>query len=422
MPASLRVTQTRSTISHIARNRATIRALGLHGIGSSSILPDNPAVRGHGPPGPLPRDRRGAPGGRGRDDPGEALMKIHDLHPAEGSVTKRTRVGRGIAAGKGKTAGRGTKGQRRARARRSRPGSRAARPRSTSGSRSSAASATSTTSSTRSSTSARSARRSRPASSRSRRARPVTVNADTLKQAGPGPSRPPAAQGARQRRRRAPSCSCSPTPSPAARGRRSRPPAAPPRSSRSRPARSRPSGSTSPPTRRPPSREAAPAARGPRPSREGRPRRPTPRRPRPTRRAAAPPSRPPSRPRGRRRARDARGGRRGRRGRQRLAPVFEALLNAFRAPDLRRRILFVAGILLVFRLLAHVPIPGVNSGAAEGLPRHERDLRPARPVLGRRPDELLGRGAGREPVHQRLDHHAADDGRRPLAPGAAARG
>jgi preprotein translocase subunit SecY len=41
--------------------------------------------------------------------------------------------------------------------------------------------------------------------------------------------------------------------------------------------------------------------------------------------------------------------------------VFEALLNAFRAPDLRRRILYVAGILLVFRLLAHVPVPGINS-------------------------------------------------------------
>ena len=112
MPGSLRVTQTRSTISHIARNRATIRALGLHGIGSSSILPDNPAVRG------MVRQVRflvtveELPGGRGRDDPGEALMKIHDLHPAEGSVTKRTRVGRGIAAGKGKTAGRGTKGQK----------------------------------------------------------------------------------------------------------------------------------------------------------------------------------------------------------------------------------------------------------------------------------------------------------------------
>ena len=39
-------------------------------------------------------------------------MKIHDLRPAEGSTKKRTRVGRGIAAGKGKTAGRGTKGQK----------------------------------------------------------------------------------------------------------------------------------------------------------------------------------------------------------------------------------------------------------------------------------------------------------------------
>src|SRR3954470_14670509 len=39
-------------------------------------------------------------------------MKLHDLQPAEGSHTARTRVGRGIAAGKGKTAGRGTKGQK----------------------------------------------------------------------------------------------------------------------------------------------------------------------------------------------------------------------------------------------------------------------------------------------------------------------
>ena len=39
-------------------------------------------------------------------------MKLHDLQPAEGSRQPRTRVGRGIAAGKGKTAGRGTKGQK----------------------------------------------------------------------------------------------------------------------------------------------------------------------------------------------------------------------------------------------------------------------------------------------------------------------
>ena len=40
--------------------------------------------------------------------------------------------------------------------------------------------------------------------------------------------------------------------------------------------------------------------------------------------------------------------------------MFESLLNAFRAPDIRRRILFVAGILVVFRFLAHVPVPGVD--------------------------------------------------------------
>ncbi len=38
-------------------------------------------------------------------------MQLHDLGPAEGAKKKRQRVGRGIAAGKGKTAGRGTKGQ-----------------------------------------------------------------------------------------------------------------------------------------------------------------------------------------------------------------------------------------------------------------------------------------------------------------------
>jgi len=46
VPASLRVTQTKSTISQIARNRATVRALGLHHIGDTVVVPDNPAIRG----------------------------------------------------------------------------------------------------------------------------------------------------------------------------------------------------------------------------------------------------------------------------------------------------------------------------------------------------------------------------------------
>ena len=39
-------------------------------------------------------------------------MKVHDLKPAPGSTKERRRVGRGIGGKGGKTAGRGTKGQR----------------------------------------------------------------------------------------------------------------------------------------------------------------------------------------------------------------------------------------------------------------------------------------------------------------------
>ena len=108
MAAKLKVTQTKSTISHIARNRATVRALGLHGIGSTSIITDNPATRG------MVRQVRflvTVEEIADTDATGEG-MKLHDLQPAEGSRKPRTRVGRGIAAGKGKTAGRGTKGQK----------------------------------------------------------------------------------------------------------------------------------------------------------------------------------------------------------------------------------------------------------------------------------------------------------------------
>jgi large subunit ribosomal protein L30 len=46
MAGRLRVTQVKSTISHIARNRATVRALGLKHIGDIVEIPDNEATRG----------------------------------------------------------------------------------------------------------------------------------------------------------------------------------------------------------------------------------------------------------------------------------------------------------------------------------------------------------------------------------------
>ncbi|HYN69159.1 MAG TPA: preprotein translocase subunit SecY [Candidatus Eisenbacteria bacterium] len=43
--------------------------------------------------------------------------------------------------------------------------------------------------------------------------------------------------------------------------------------------------------------------------------------------------------------------------------MFASLLNAFRAPDIRRRILFVLGILVVYRALAQIPLPGIDRTA-----------------------------------------------------------
>jgi large subunit ribosomal protein L30 len=46
MAGRLRVTQVKSVISHIERNRATARALGLRRIGHTVEVPDNAATRG----------------------------------------------------------------------------------------------------------------------------------------------------------------------------------------------------------------------------------------------------------------------------------------------------------------------------------------------------------------------------------------
>jgi preprotein translocase subunit SecY len=43
--------------------------------------------------------------------------------------------------------------------------------------------------------------------------------------------------------------------------------------------------------------------------------------------------------------------------------VFDALVQAMRTPDIRRRVLFVAGMLVIYRLLGHIPIPGVDQAA-----------------------------------------------------------
>ncbi len=47
--------------------------------------------------------------------------------------------------------------------------------------------------------------------------------------------------------------------------------------------------------------------------------------------------------------------------------MFDALVNAFRAPDIRKRILFILGMLVIVRMLAHVPVPGIDRDALAGV-------------------------------------------------------
>ena len=47
--------------------------------------------------------------------------------------------------------------------------------------------------------------------------------------------------------------------------------------------------------------------------------------------------------------------------------LIQALIDAFSLPDLRRRLLFTLGMLVAFRFVAHVPMPGVDLGALRQL-------------------------------------------------------
>jgi preprotein translocase subunit SecY len=47
--------------------------------------------------------------------------------------------------------------------------------------------------------------------------------------------------------------------------------------------------------------------------------------------------------------------------------LIQAMLDAFSLPDLRRRLLFTLGMLVVFRFIAHVPMPGVDPQALKEL-------------------------------------------------------
>ena len=85
--------------------------------------------------------------------------------------------------------------------------------------------------------------------------------------------------------------------------------------------------------------------------------------------------------------------------------MIDAVRNAFRLPDLRRKLLVTLGILVIYRLIAHIPVPGVNRVALQQIFESNAAAGPAEHAFGRRPAELLGHGDGGVSVHHGLHHH-----------------
>jgi len=47
--------------------------------------------------------------------------------------------------------------------------------------------------------------------------------------------------------------------------------------------------------------------------------------------------------------------------------LLQAMFDAFHLPELRRRILITIGILVVFRFVAHIPLPNIDQNALQEL-------------------------------------------------------
>jgi hypothetical protein len=82
-------------------------------------------------------------------------------------------------------------------------------------------------------------------------------------------------------------------------------------------------------------------------------------------------------------------------------------------PDIRKRVGFVLFAFAAFVFMIHVQLPGVDQRGQVSSRGHVLQL--PRLPLGRRAAEALDHRDGHHALHQRLDHHAVDDGRAPAA-------
>jgi hypothetical protein len=101
--------------------------------------------------------------------------------------------------------------------------------------------------------------------------------------------------------------------------------------------------------------------------------------------------------------------------------VFSWLTNAWRVPELRKRVLFTALILGFYRLGSWIPAPGVNADAIENYFNASGGgtVLALLNLLGRRALPVRRLRARDHAVHHGVDHPPADDRGDPAARAAA---
>ena len=87
--------------------------------------------------------------------------------------------------------------------------------------------------------------------------------------------------------------------------------------------------------------------------------------------------------------------------------MIQAAINAFGVPDLRRKLLFTLGLLVVFRIEAHVPVPNVNHAALTSVLNSNNLLQMLNIFSGGSLQSFSIVGAGSISVHHGLHRDAA---------------
>ncbi len=94
-------------------------------------------------------------------------------------------------------------------------------------------------------------------------------------------------------------------------------------------------------------------------------------------------------------------------------PMLSTILNAFQVADIRKKIAFTAGMLLIYRLGSHVPVPGVNLTAVNNIQKSFGGggiLSYLNLFSGGGLSQTRDLRAGDHAVHHLLDHPAAAAG------------